>query len=146
MTTLPKWYKPVTIIALLWNILGCFAFLSDVMMTANDISHLTASQQELYASRPMWAVIAYAIAVGGGTAGSLGLILRYRWAMQMLVVSLFGLIVQDYGLFFLTRVATIVGPMAFIIQGSVLLIAVGLVVLALQAHKRNWIPNQVAQK
>jgi hypothetical protein len=146
MTTLPKWYMPISIIALIWNLLGCFAFLSDVMMTADDISRLTTSQQELYASRPMWAVIAYAIAVWGGAAGSLGLILRHRWAMQMFVASLVGLIVQDFGLFFLTKVATIVGPAAFFIQGSVLLIAIGLLVLALKALKRNWIPKQVAQK
>ena len=82
MTTRPKWYLPVAIAALLWNLLGCAAYLADVMLTAEDIATMSAAQQALYASRTWWAVSATAIAVWGGAAGCLGLVWRKRWGYR----------------------------------------------------------------
>ena len=146
MGTLPKWYTPVAIIALIWNLLGCFAFLSDVMLTPEDIARLSAAQQALYASRPFWAIVATAIAVWFGAAGSLGLILRKRWALPLLVASLVGLLVQDFGLFVLTDAVKLAGPVPFILQGLVLLVSIGLVVLVRTAMTRGWIPQKVIQR
>ena len=102
MTVRPKWFLPVSILALVWNLMGCAAYLSDAMLTAEDIAAMDATQQALYNSRPAWAVAATAVAVWGGAAGSLALILRKRWAQPLLIASLLGVIVQDIGLFVLS--------------------------------------------
>lgn len=65
MTAAPKWFKPVVIVALLWNLLGCMAYLSDVMLKPEDIAKMTAAQQAMYNARPAWAVGATALAEGG---------------------------------------------------------------------------------
>ena len=137
MEPAPKWYLPVAIAALLWNLLGCAAYLADVMLTPEDIARMTAEQQALYASRPAWAVSATAIAVWAGALGSLGLVLRKRWAMPLLLASLAGVVVQDIGLFALSD--AVVPPAAYAMQGLVLVVAVGLVFLAHTARKRGWI-------
>jgi len=144
MQTPPKWYLPVAILALIWNLLGCMAYLLDVMMTPEDIAKLTQAQQELYASRTWWSVSATAIAVWGGALGSLGLILRKRWARPLLIASLLGLVVQDFGLFVMTDAAAEAGAVAFVLQACVFLIAVGLVRLSGKAITRGWIPKQAA--
>ena len=146
MSTPPKWYLPVATIALIWNLLGCIAYLSDVTKSPDDIAHMSAAQQELYASRTAWSTSATAIAVWCGAAGSLGLIIRRRWAMPLLIASLVGLIVQDVGLFILTNAAAEAGPAAFVLQGLVLLIAIGLVILIRMSISRGWIPKQVIQQ
>ena len=105
----PKWFLPVAIAALLWNLLGCAAYLSDVMLTPEDIAKMTADQQALYAARPSWSVAATAIAVWGGAAGCLGLIMRKRWALPLLIASLAGVIVQDVSLFGLSGAAAQAG-------------------------------------
>ena len=137
----PKWYLPVTILALVWNLLGCVAYLSDVLLSPEDIARMSAEQQALYNSRPAWAVSATAIAVWAGAAGCLGLILRARWAMPLLVASLLGVIVQDVGLFALSGAAAQAGQAVVALQGLVLLIGVGLVLLARKAAARGWIPR-----
>ena len=38
MSARPKWYLPVSILALLWNLMGCAAYLSDVMLSTEDIA------------------------------------------------------------------------------------------------------------
>jgi hypothetical protein len=137
MEQAPKWFLPVAIAALLWNLLGCAAYLSDVMLTPEDVAKMSAAQQAMYAARPAWSVGATAIAVWGGAAGCLGLIMRKRWAMPLLLASLAALIVQDVALFVLTKAQA--GPTAVVLQGVVLLIAVGLLLLARKATARGWI-------
>ena len=139
MNTAPKWYLPVTIAALLWNLMGCGAYLSDVMLTADDLAKMSAAQQALYESRPAWAVAATAIAVWGGALGCVGLIWRKRWALPLLVASLVALVVQDFGLFVLSDVVQTNGSIVLVLQGLVLLVAIGLVLLARKAIARGWI-------
>jgi hypothetical protein len=135
----PKWYMPAAVGAFLWNLLGCAAYLSDVTLSADDIAAMTEAQQALYAMRPTWAVAATAIAVWGGAVGSLGLMLRKRWALAVLVASLVALVGQDVGLFVLTDAGALAGATAAILQSLVFLIAVGLVLLARRARTEGWI-------
>lgn len=138
-TPAPKWYMPVAVTALLWNLLGCAAYLSDRMVSEETIAAMTAAEQALYASRPSWAIAATAIAVWGGAAGCVGLILRKRWATLVLVASLAGVIVQDIGLFVVSEAGSRAGPAAMALQGLVLAVAVGLVVLSRKASAAGWI-------
>lgn len=136
MSARPKWYLPVAILALLWNLLGCAAYLSDVMLSPADIAAMDATQQALYNSRPAWAVAATAVAVWGGAAGCIGLMLRKRWSAVLLELSLAGVIVQDIGLFILSGINP--GTFVMVMQGLVLLIAIGLVVLSRKAIAHGW--------
>lgn len=137
MTPAPRWFVPVAVLALLWNLLGCMAFAMDAMLTPQDVAKMEPTQQALYASRPIWAVAATALAVIGGAIGSLGLVLRRRWAFAMLVASLVGVVAQDIGLFVLSGVA--VPPAVYAMQGVVLAVAIALVLLARRASARGWL-------
>ncbi len=139
MEAAPKWFRPVAIVALFWNLLGCLAYLSDVMLTPEDLAKMSAAQQAVYASRPAWAVAASAFAVWGGALGCIGLILRKRWAKLLLLISLAGVVVQDIALFALTEAASQAGPAAIVLQGLVLVIAVALVVLGRKADSHGWL-------
>lgn len=139
MTQTPKWYMPVAVLALVWNLIGCAAYLSDVMLTPEAVAQLPADQQALYAARPMWAVAAYAIAVWGGALGSLGLVLKKRWATPLLMASVAGLVVQDLALFVLSPAAGAIPAMVYVLQGMVFVIALALVRLAQTATARGWL-------
>ncbi len=135
----PTWFKIVAVVALLWNLLGCFAFFSDLRLSPEDLAKLPEAQQALYAARPGWAVAATAVAVFGGVLGSIGLLLGKKWALPTLVLSLLGILVQDFGLFVLAKGASLAGPVAIVIQGIVLAIGVGLVLLSRKGIARGWL-------
>lgn len=139
MEQAPKWYLPTAIAALAWNLLGCAAYLKDVMLTPEDVARMTAAQQALYAARPAWSVAATAIAVWGGAAGCVGLIMHKQWATPLFLASLVALVVQDVSLFVLSHAAAATGAMAYVLQGLVLLVAIGLVLLTRKATMRGWI-------
>jgi hypothetical protein len=131
--TRPKWFMPVAIAALLWNLIGCAAYLMDVTLTPEAVAAMSSDQQALYAARPAWAVAAYAIAVWGGALGCAGLIMKKRWATGALVASLLGLIAQDIALFGMSPVA--IDASVYALQGMVLVIAVLLLFLAKRAAR-----------
>lgn len=139
MNTVPKWFKPVAIVALLWNLMGCAAYLADVRMSPEDLAKLSEAQQALYASRPAWAVAATATAVWGGALGCIGLFLRKRWAVLVLMLSLIGVVVQDIALFGVSDAAAQAGTAAIVLQGLVLLVSIALVLLARKAARHGWI-------
>ena len=139
MTPAPKWFRPVAIVALLWNLLGCLAFLADLMITPERLSKMTAAQQAMYAARPAWAVVASAFAVWGGALGCVGLILRKRWSNPLLIASLAGVIVQDIGLFGMTNAASQAGAPVLALQGLVLVICAALVGLGRKASESGWL-------
>jgi len=139
MESAPKWFSTVAVVALLWNLLGCFAYVSDVMLTPEAVAKMTAAQQAMYAARPAWSVAATAFAVWGGALGSLALILRKRWANILLAISLVGVIGQNIALFGLSGAASQAGPVAFILQGLVVVIAVALVALGRKAAANGWL-------
>ena len=97
----PTWFKVVAVLALLWNLLGCLAFFSDLRLSPEDLAKLPEAQQALYAARAGWAVAATAIAVFGGVLGSIGLLVRKKWAFPVFALSLLGILIQDFGLFVL---------------------------------------------
>jgi hypothetical protein len=133
----PKWFMPVAIVALLWNLIGCAAYLMDVMLTPEAVAAMSADQQALYAARPSWAVAMYAIAVWGGALGCVGLVMRKRWAKGPLLASLIGLIGQDAALFGMSPVA--ISASVYALQGMVLVIAVLLLLLANRATREGWL-------
>ncbi len=138
MTT-PRWFMPVAVLALVWNLLGCAAYLSDVMMSPEAIAQLPPDQQALYNSRPAWAVSATAVAVWGGALGCVGLILRKRWATPLLIASVVGVVVQDLALFVLSPAAAQAGGVVYALQSLVFLVGVALVLLAQKASARGWL-------
>lgn len=135
----PLWFFVVAVIALLWNAAGLMAVVADLRLSAADIAALSPDQQAMYAARPGWSVVGSVLAVGAGTLGCLLLLLRKRLAAAVFALSLVGVVVQDLGIFVVAGAGKDGNPVPFLLQGLVLLIAVGLLLLARRAQGRAWL-------
>jgi hypothetical protein len=139
MNKAPKWFAVVSVLALLWNLLGCVAFAMDMATSPEEVAKMSPEQQELYAARAPWAVAAYASAVGFGALGALGLVLRRRWAVPVFVLSLLGVVVLGYGLFVVVDGLRLGGPAVAVTQGLIFVIGVALLLLSRRAVARGWL-------
>ncbi|WP_121666432.1 hypothetical protein [Mesonia aquimarina] len=138
-TKTPTWFLIVSIILLIWNLMGVFAFFNHLLMDAEAINALPEAEQNLYAKYPLWTEIAYALAVFGGAIGCLGLVLKQKWAKPVLIISLLGVIVQMYHSLFIAKATEVYGPGAIAMPIMVTLFAVFLVWFANYAIKRGWL-------
>ena len=90
----------ISIIALIWNILGVIAYLGQAYMTNEAKALLPEGDQAYYANVPSWVTAAFAIAVFTGFLGSVALVLKKKWATQMFLASFITVVAQVvYNLF-----------------------------------------------
>ncbi len=90
----PAWYWIVSALALVWMLFGVMSWVMDLMMDEAALAQMSEAQQQLYRARPDWIFVLYAIAIFGGLAGAIGLLMRRRWSVTAFAVSLIAVIVQ----------------------------------------------------
>jgi hypothetical protein len=78
-------------VMLIWNVMGCINFF--MQMNPDMLAAYRESERVIIEGRPMWATVAFAIAVFGGALGCLLLLLRKSSAFYLFVASLLGVMV-----------------------------------------------------
>ena len=121
----PGWYWLIAFLALLWEAFGCYIYLSIAL----------SSDKGDYAVLSTWQWSVFAIAVWVGLLGAVGLVLRQRWAILALAVSLIAAIIQ-YGY---AAATTGLNPDAVPLVATVIIVGLLLVVFASFAGKRGWL-------
>jgi len=99
----------ITVVALLWNIMGVLAYLGQAFMTEEALSLLPEADQLYYNNVPAWVTAAFAIAVFGGTIGCIALFLRKKIALLLFILSLLGILTQSTYTFFIQDYVEITG-------------------------------------
>ncbi|OFI32245.1 hypothetical protein BFC17_08145 [Alteromonas lipolytica] len=123
----------------LWNGIGVAAFFSQVMMTPEMIAQLPEAQQAVYRDIPAWSYSAYALAVFGGLIGSLLLALGKKLAFPVLVVSLAGVVVQQYYNFVIIDAIKLMGWGIVVMPIIVTTISIVLVLISQRGVKSGWL-------
>lgn len=130
----------VGVVALLWNLLGVWAYIGSVTATPEQLASLYNDEQlAMILATPKWAISATAIAVTAGVIGSILLLLRNKLCVPVFIVSLIAIVVQDVYIFGMTNSVEAFGMQPIYMQGLVLLIGIYLVWYATAQKKRGVI-------
>ena len=70
----------ISSLALVWNLMGVFNYLGQVLMSDEVLASLPKDQQLLYQDDPAWVTAAFAVAVFSGTLGAVFLLLKKKIA------------------------------------------------------------------
>lgn len=123
----------------LWNAIGMAAYFSQLMMTPEMIATLPEAQQAVYRDIPLWSYTAYGLAVFGGFIGSILLALGKKLAFPVLVISLAGVIVQQFYNFVVIDAIGIMGWGIVIMPVIVTTISLLLVLVSQRGVKSGWL-------
>lgn len=129
---LPLWFWIVSVIALVWNILGIGAYFAQVSMTPEIMAALPQEQQDMYAKLPVWYMIVFALAVFGGALGCMGLLLRKKWAYLVLLISAVAVVIQMSYVVFGIKMPNPMTPL-------VIIVSFALVYFSKYATKKGWL-------
>ena len=138
-TPAPKWYVPVVILALLWNLLGCVMFAFELFALDMAIASMTEPQQEWARSTPGWIYVIYAIGVTTGVAGSIGLLARKTATTTLFAISLVAVVVQMTYTMGIAGGLQVMGPSGLIMPAVVVVIAALLFGLSRFGKKAGWL-------
>ena len=59
----PMWFWVISGLGLVWNLAGVVAFIGQLTM---DLNSLSAAERAFHESTPVWATVAFGVAVSGG--------------------------------------------------------------------------------
>ena len=135
----PAWFWVVSVLALLWNLAGVAAYLGQAFMTPEDLGKMPEAERLLIESQPVWVTGAFALAVWGGALGSVALLLRKKWAVPILYISLVGILAQMSYAFFMSNSFEVYGPGAMVMPIMVIVIGIALVFFARKASAEQWL-------
>lgn len=127
----------VGVIALLWNLMGAFDYVATQFRIDAYMSQFGEEQLEYFYGIPPWAVSGWAFAVWGALAGSIGLLLRYKWSLWAFVVSFVGLVVSTIYSFGLANGAEVMGTGGVIFSAIIWVIAIFLIVYSRSLAQRE---------
>ena len=153
----PAWYWVLAGLILLWNLFGGFVFAVMVLMVSGNLdianeqalakmddaqrTH-TLVTKEVILSTPLWANVAFAVAVGFGVLGSIALLLRKRIAVAFFVISLIGVLAQNSYNYLLSDA---VEKMGVGMSPVVILVAILTVAFVVFCSRRGWIAKPTAK-
>ena len=135
----PNWFKPALWAALIWNLLGVFAFIMHLMMTPEMISKLPLDQQAAYSNVPLWSTIAFAVAVFGGTLGCILLLAKNAFATPTFALSLVAIFTQQFHNFIVINSIKMLGVSAVFMPILVIVIAFLLLYLSIKSKQQGWL-------
>lgn len=138
-TRAPVWFRLLSVLALLWSLLGIAMYLLHVGLLGDPTAGLSEAERSLAASTPWWVTSAFAVATFAAGLGSLGLLLARRWARPLLVLSLVAVVVQETWIVFMSDAREVHGLTGIALPALVTLIAVLLVWLANIGVRRGWL-------
>jgi hypothetical protein len=132
----PIWYWIAAVAALLFECLGCYFYLAEVRLTPEQIATLPLDQAQMLSARPDWYYAAFAVAVWVGLVGTIGLLLRRRWAVPLLLASLIAVVVQFSAIFIVPG-----GVSSDALLGPILVIVIcyGIYMLGRLAKRHGWL-------
>lgn len=138
-TPIPVWYWVVAVIALLWNLLGCTAFLMEIFAQEAMMESWTEKQKDWAHSIPRWIYFVYAIAVTTGVAGSICLLMRKTWSVPLLAISVVAVIVQMVYTMLIAGGLQAMGPTSLIMPVLVIGLGCALLWFSTFAKGRGWL-------
>ena len=140
-----SWTKPPTgfwviaVLSLLWNSMGAMDYFMTQTRNMDYLSQFTPDQIAYFTSFPAWMEAAWAFGVWGAVLGSVLLLLRRRWAVQVFLISLLGLIVSTIWQIFGSPINafSMMGPMEMAFMGAIWVVAIALIFYARTMHVRG---------
>ncbi|MEM7258196.1 MAG: hypothetical protein AAF404_12505 [Pseudomonadota bacterium] len=133
------WFWIVAVLGLLWYLMDFSAFYMRVIAFEQSMASMPQAQQTLYSAMPSWVNGVFALEVFGGLLGCITLLLKRRWALVLLVISLLGVLCQTFYVYFLSDAIAVMGTPAIVMPLVAIAIACILIVVARKAATSGWL-------
>ena len=127
----------VGVLALLWNSIGVFDYVASKFNLESYLSQFEPEMLDAVNAMPAWATASWAFGVWGAFVGTIGLLLRKKWAVWAYVASIAGLLLSNIYSFFLSNAAEAMGESYPYMNALIWAIAIGLLLYARAMSKKG---------
>lgn len=116
----------ISSIALVWNIIGVFAYFGQTFMSQKILLSLSKAEQNYFLNMPIWVTASFAAAVFSGLFGAVSLLFKKKRAVFLFLISIILILAHQYYIFFIQNHIKVEGmelilPLTTVIIGLYLL-------------------------
>jgi len=133
---LASWFYPAAIGAVLFMLLGVYAYVEHVTL---DAAGLPVDERAAFLAQPQWVTAVFALATWSGLAGALLLLFRRRTAEVVLLVSLLAIAVWIGGLASTSLVRSLMSVNDWAVLIAVAAVAWTIYWFARHSRQRAWL-------
>lgn len=134
--SVPAWFWALAVGALLFEGAGALLFANSLTL---DPATLPLDQRAIYDATPQWMTIAWAVAIGTGLIGAVGLILRRRFAEPALLLSVIGVAVQFSDIFLVRQLRELTPEEHLLVPVIILVLAYAIWQSAKLSRRKGWL-------
>lgn len=138
-TVVPTWFWVIAAVSLIWNILGCVIFSSEVFAQEAIIESMTDEQKEWVRSTPRWIYVVFAISVSTGVVGSFCLLMRKKLSVPLFKISLVAVLIQMVYTMLMAGGLRVMGPTGAVMPTVVITLAVVWLWFSLLSKGKGWL-------
>ncbi len=139
--SVPAWFWGIAVVSLLWNILGCVIFLSEVFAHETMIESMTDQQKDWARSTPRWIYLVFAISVSTGVAGSICLLMRKKLSVPMYTISFAAVLIQMVYTMLISGGLQVMGPSGAVMPTVVVALSVVWLLFSLFSKGKGWLAS-----
>jgi len=133
------WFWIVSVISLIWNLMGVMAFVMQVTMSDEALQAMSDGERSLYTSVPSWTVLCFAVAVFGDTLASILLLLRKKLATMVFIVSFVFTLTQMIYTIFISNLVAVRGVGATVFPMVILVAGILLIWFSRMSTAKGWL-------
>ncbi len=137
--SVPLWFWVISVVALLWNIMGCMILLSEVFAKEAMMESFSEEQKEWSRSTPSWIYIVFTISVGTGVAGSICLLMRKRLSVPLFTISFVAVLIQMVYTMLIAGGLQVMGPSGAVMPALVVLLSIAWLLFSLFSKGKGWL-------
>ena len=141
--SVPAWFWVIAAVSLLWNIIGCVIFLSEVFEQEAMIESMTDPQKEWARSTPRWIYFVFAISVSTGMVGSICLLMRKARSVPLFAISFAAVLIQMVYTMLIAGGLQVVGPSGAVMPTVVITLALVWLVFSLFSKGKGWFASKL---
>ncbi len=138
-TKLPTSFWVISVIGLLWNLMGVGAWYDQITMDATRIAAMPEAEQVLFNTLPTWVNVVFGISVITGALGCIALLMKKKFATPLFIISMIAAIAQMVHSFLLSNALEVYGGAAAIFPAIILVIGFYLIWYAKSGEKKGWL-------
>jgi len=135
----PTWFWVVSVLALLWNLLGVSSYLMQAYTSIEQLEAMSQAERALYEGQPAWVTACFAIAVFSGTIAAIALLLRKKWAKPVFIISLVAAIAQFVHWLFMTNSVEVYGMQTYVMPALVIIFGIYEIFFAKKGIQEGWL-------
>ena len=139
--SVPSWFWVIAAVSLMWNILGCAIFSSEVFAQQAMIESMTGEQKEWVRSTPRWIYVVFAISVSTGVAGSICLLMRKKLSVQLFAISFAAVIIQMVYTMLIAGGLKVMGPSGAVMPTVVITLSAIWLWFSLLSKGKDWLAS-----